>query len=178
MSSNPCIRDGCERQAAWRQRCKAHYNADLLAGVIWRRTSEERFWESVEPTGFCWTWTGNLNDAGYGRFGADGRLYLAHRYAYGLLVGPIPDGTELDHLCRTRRCVNPDHLDPVTQVVNNRRSFSWAGQNHRKTHCPQGHEYTPENTYLSRTNERHCRTCDRERTRERRAAAKKEVHSQ
>ena len=98
----------------------------------------------VDTTGECWLWTGSLDGAGYGRFtvSAERRARQAYRIAYELFVGPIPEGLTLDHLCRVRRCVNPAHLEPVTQGVNVMRSpLSVSGRNIRKAHCPRGHAY-------------------------------------
>ena len=94
----------------------------------------DRFWPKVEFTGFCWNWTAGTSAKGYGCFrlgGHDGKRTSAHRVAYELLVGPIPDGLELDHLCRNRRCVNPDHLEPVTGDENKRRSPAMAAHRSR-----------------------------------------------
>lgn len=133
--------------------------------------NEERFWSKVDTTGECWLWTSRIERSGYGRFKSSGKYHYAHRVAYGLAVGPIPDGLTIDHLCRVRNCVNPAHLEPVTQRENTLRGEGVAARNARKTHCPQGHEYTLENTCVSR-GLRHCRTCNRDRTRERRALSK------
>lgn len=108
--------------------------------------------------GDCLVWTGNAPH-GYGTFWLDGRKVRAHRFSYERFVGPIPDGLELDHLCRNTRCVNPEHLEPVTRAENLRRAH-WP--NSRKTHCKHGHEYTSENTYHWRGH-RVCRTCQKER---------------
>lgn len=124
--------------------------------------------EVDEATG-CWLWTLSRTSAGYGQAHDPRqrrRRSLAHRLSYELFVGPIPEGLQLDHLCRVRHCVNPSHLEPVTQAENMRRGM-WAS----RTHCSRGHEYTQENTYLTR-GFRECRTCHAERQREQRAAAR------
>jgi len=89
---------------------------------------------------------------------------LAHRAVYEALVGPIPKGLSLDHLCRNRACVNPEHLEPVSLVENVMRGVSPHAVNARKTHCAHGHAFTAENTYMVR-GERVCRACGRERSR-------------
>lgn len=105
----------------------------------------------------CWEWEGRVNEKGYAMYDVPGRAVKAHRYTYELLVGPIPEGLELDHLCRVRACVNPAHLEPVTHQENMRR-----GAHALKTHCPHGHTYTGENLRVrSHDNGRSCRTCDR-----------------
>lgn len=118
----------------------------------------------------CWLWDGTLLN-GYGITRAAvprrGRIVnmLVHRLAYELLVGPIPDGLEIDHLCRTPRCFNPKHMEPVTRTENNRRSNSWSGANARKTHCANGHALSGENvreSFRRGYRERVCRTCMRE----------------
>lgn len=115
---------------------------------------------SVETETGCWEWVRSRDTAGYGHLRVEGRLRKAHRVSYELLVGPIPEGLQLDHLCRNRACCNPDHLRPVTVFENIHAPGSVAtGALHAaKTHCPQGHEYTPENIYRYE-NRRHCRTC-------------------
>ena len=105
----------------------------------------------------CWLWTACVNKKGYGQVGIGGReKRLAHRVLYEAMVGPIPDGLELDHLCRTPACVRPGHLEPVTHAENMAR-----GAHSLKTHCPKGHEYTEANTRLGRGQGRKCRTCHR-----------------
>lgn len=108
----------------------------------------------------CWEWSGLKMPSGYGQISENGIHRIAHRVAYELIEGPIPDGLQLDHLCRVRHCMNPAHLEPVTPRVNVLRSTSFSAANAVKTHCPAGHEYTPENTYQRRDrNGRLCRPC-------------------
>jgi hypothetical protein len=133
--------------------------SNLIPGRQWP-PAEERFWAKVEKTDTCWLWSGHTVTNGYGTIGVDKRRVLVHRYAYELLVGPIPDGLHLDHLCRVRTCVNPDHLEPVTNRENALRGASFVAQQAAQTHCLRGHEFTPENTYVWRTS-RVCRECRR-----------------
>lgn len=130
---------------------------------------EQRFFAKVRFTSECWEWTGAVNSYGYGVIwiAAPDTKALAHRLAYEHLVGPIPEGLTLDHLCRNRRCVRPDHLEPVTSRTNVLRGEGTSAQNARLTHCRRGHPFTQENTYRppKAPNERHCRTCHRERAR-------------
>lgn len=131
---------------------------------------QDRFWSKVttSPGDDCWRWTGGLGTTGYGRIslgGRKGRQWGAHRIAWSLLRGDVPDGLELDHLCRVRSCVNPWHLEPVTHAVNSRRSSAGAVNAARlsaQTHCKRGHEFTPANTRRTRSGSRRCRECDRQ----------------
>lgn len=106
----------------------------------------------------CWLWTAYVDRKGYGVFGINQRtLVKAHRYSYELHVGPIPEGLQLDHLCRVRHCVNPAHLEPVTNQENVIRGNAARP---KLTHCKHGHEFTPENTYLHpKRGKRHCKAC-------------------
>lgn len=124
---------------------------------------QDRFdakWVLALDTG-CWEWIGARLPTGYGRFRVSvpvRRLVPAHRLAYELYIGPVTEGKVLDHLCRNRRCVNPWHLEPVTNRENLLRGVSQSAENARKTHCKQGHEFTDENTYRS-NGQRMCRAC-------------------
>lgn len=126
----------------------------------------KRFWSKVEIGGEheCWEWTG-AKSHGYGNFKAHGKFWKAHRFAYELVRDSIPHGLVLDHLCRNPGCVNPFHLEAVTQKVNVQRG------NVPKTHCLRGHERSPENL-----TDRHCKVCAKYRdrpTEERRAYQRK-----
>ena len=121
------------------------------------------FWDKVTKTSVCWIWEGAKTTNGYGVSSLRGRSIVAHRRAYLELVGPIPEGMQLDHLCRVRACVNPSHLEPVTPRENARRADLYPVGNIQssQTHCKRGHEFTPENTYTRRGRHRECRTCKR-----------------
>jgi hypothetical protein len=116
----------------------------------------------------CWPWTGARTSHGYGATTLDGRYAVASRAAYELLIGPIPEGLVLDHLCRNRACVNPAHLEPVTHQVNINRGVGCPAS---RTHCPQGHPYDEANTMHS-CGARRCRTCCRDQARAARARRK------
>ena len=137
----------------------------------------DRFWAKVNRTAGdgCWEWNSHLNRTGYGQYFHEGRAVLAHRYAYEDAVGPIPAGMVIDHLCRNHSCVRPDHLEAVTQQTNLLRGNTKASQNANKTHCPHGHEYTPENTYTPPSGSRMCRTCRHTRKQQARTKANRLV---
>lgn len=172
----------CDRPVLARGWCAKHYarwraHGDPLAIKTLRGLpDEDRFWRQVERTNDCWLWTGPVVKT-YGHLlKANNQRVLAHRFAYELLVGPIPEGLEVDHLChdpkaclppcRHRLCVNPAHLEAVTRRENNLRSGNVGGVNAAKTHCPRGHAYSAENTirgvHKSGSEYRRCRTCARE----------------
>ena len=115
----------------------------------------ERFLSKVNKTESCWLWTGYIDKKGYGIFKLD-KPKRAHRVSYELFVGPIPDGLVIDHLCRVRNCVNPEHLEPVTTKINSIRGIN---HNTLKTHCPAGHEYNEINTRITPNGKRKCRVC-------------------
>lgn len=142
-----------------------------------RPTIAERFWTKVSKSEGCWEWTGGRWANGYGQFWLRrGKNLAAHRFAYTTLVGPIPDGMTLDHLCRNRACVNPDHLEVISLRENILRGGNGAANNARKTHCPNGHPYDLFNTYEKRDGKgRMCRACMRQHNLARRAMTRKQV---
>ena len=188
-----CSVDGCDRPVSARQLCNTHYSRWWKHGdatIVIERAClplADRFWALVDRRGAdeCWLWTGGLNQNGYGSFNiseGDSRTTArAHRVAYELLVGPIPEGLEIDHVktrgCTSRACVNPAHLEPVTHTENLRRAEQVHGvatPNGRKTCCKNGHAFTPENTYRWRgTGSRQCKTCRNDRIRAFRARNKR-----
>ncbi|GAA1888085.1 hypothetical protein GCM10009837_07400 [Streptomyces durmitorensis] len=118
----------------------------------------------------CWLFTGRLSRDGYGRIYDEGKQREAYRVAYEQLIGLVPAGLELDHLCRVRRCVNPAHLEPVTPAVNKARANRvTASINERRAECKRGHALTPENTAYQNGGRRYCRPCKRITRRERQA---------
>lgn len=132
-------------------------------------TEVDRFAAKIALTDSgCIVWLAGIAGAGYGHFHTTqtpeqkARDVYAHRWSYEHHVGPIPDGLHLDHLCRTRSCVNPSHLEPVTHAENTMRGIGFGPVNAAKTHCAQGHEYLPDNTYTDPLGYRHCRTCRRQ----------------
>jgi hypothetical protein len=128
---------------------------------------EERFWSMVDKSGEHWHWLGAKTPLGYGLFWIDGHYKGAHRMAWELQHGSIPDGYVIDHICRVPSCVL--HIEPVTEQENQHRG---VGTSASKTHCPQGHPYDEENTYRTKNGKRQCRACSRARTRAWRAQCK------
>jgi hypothetical protein len=121
----------------------------------------ERFWEKVSVTPSCWNWMA-CKVYGYGRIKISGKQLLAHRVSYEALKGKIPEGLQLDHLCKNRACVNPDHLEIVTQLENWERGLSPPRLNRDKTSCKRGHPLDVINTYVSKDGTRYCRACNLE----------------
>jgi hypothetical protein len=121
------------------------------------------FWKRVERRGLgeCWPWMGALA-LGYGRLCIGGKQRWAHRLAYELLVGPIPEDKQIDHLCRNRRCVNPGHMEVVTQRENLLRGMGPSAMAARQTHCIHGHPLFGENARVV-NGRRRCRACERAR---------------
>jgi hypothetical protein len=133
-------------------------------------------WKNVDPrkrilsgalvdaeTG-CWVWQRQISTSGYGMTSYQGKYMGAHRAVYLLEKGEIPEGLELDHLCRNRACINPEHLEPVTRRENLLRGETRTARRARQTHCKRGHEFTPENTIID-GGTRRCRACKNERDR-------------
>lgn len=166
---NRCSVDGCERRSEARGYCHGHYQRVRRGSPVggpFPETPLERFVAKVEVNGDCWVWVGATD--GDGRYGAfydssTGKVMRAHRWAYENIAGEQIEEV-LDHLCRRTLCVNPDHLEPVSQHQNILRG-GWApATNARKTHCKRGHEFTPENTEVAdaKTGKgRRCRECAR-----------------
>jgi hypothetical protein len=194
MSWSRCSIEGCDSTRrgghGW---CRKHYqrwkrNGDPLLVRRIIGDDDARFWSQVRKTEHCWIWTGHTH-RGYGYWNLGGTPRATHRYPYETIHGAVPKELHLDHLCHTwdrrhcpggdecphRRCVNPDHLEPVTPAVNALRSNSLPALNAEKTHCGKGHAFSPENTYVTLEGWRKCRTCERETNREatRRYKAKK-----
>jgi HNH endonuclease len=171
-----CTIEDCGKKHLARGWCGKHYQrwkkyGDPLFVVLDReQTVEERFWSKVNKDGpvpehrpelgQCWVWTAGLVE-GYGAFSIDNHQHKAHILSYTWAKGEIPEDWERDHLCRNRACVRPDHLEAVTHWINVARGISPHGVNAAKTHCPQGHEYTPENTRINNKGQRVCIMCAR-----------------
>lgn len=174
QSTRKCCIDGCENPFHGRGMCRGHYMEwwrgyrELPDYTPPRKpTKRERFLAKVDKTTSeygCWFWTANTYNNGYSQFQHE----PGHRYSYREFKGEIPDGYEIDHLCMTRICVNPDHLEAVTPTENNLRGYSgnvaaarMIEKSKQRTHCARGHEFTEDNEYRSPGNPtwRVCRKC-------------------
>lgn len=120
----------------------------------------DRFWSRVDASGDCWLWMGGTNSRGYGYFWDGTKQLAAHRFVWELLVGTIADGLQIDHLCRIKRCVNPDHLEPVTPRENIYRGVNMVALHAKKIHCANGHLLLGVNLKVT-PRQRKCRTCMR-----------------
>ena len=177
VSGKVCSVASCDSPVDCKGLCRAHYKRLRKYGDPEGRPTRDRDarFDSycVTTAEGCIQWISTIQSMGYGQFGiGKGHSVLAHRYAYERAYGPIPEGLVIDHLCRNRRCVNPEHLEAVTNLENMRRGAGYALINGMRNSCIHGHEYTPENTYTNPSDPtaRRCRTCARERDRKRKAA--------
>ena len=176
MTNRMCWVGSCREPYDKWGMCTAHEKQWLLEHprikTRYHGTNDDRFQKYVEvghggwgaTREGCWHWLSSLSDHGYGLFGksqGDGKsaLVRAHRYSYELYTGPIPEGMDLDHLCRVRPCVNPEHLEAVLPATNILRGTGPSAVHAVKTHCPQKHLYSPENTKISTSGARICRKC-------------------
>lgn len=164
MAKGTCSEPSCNRPHVARGWCDAHYAKERRDGQFAPLSSTERFWAKVDRSDAsgCWLWTGADDRHGYGQVRINYRLVGAHRFAYELLVGPIPSGLQIDHLCRVPLCVNPAHLEPVTRKENAQRGIGAQRTRERRaarTHCQRGHPFDEANTYIQKNGGRVCRTC-------------------
>jgi hypothetical protein len=113
-----------------------------------------------EPNSGCWIWIGADDGGRYGNAWVNGKLVKAHRASYEMHRGPIPAGMQIDHLCRVKCCVNPDHLEAVTDAENRQRAKSW-NPNRLKRECPEGHPYSGDNLHIRPNGNRRCKHCSR-----------------
>lgn len=167
MAKSTCSVDGCDKRVVGFGLCPKHYRRLKLYGdpyttQVIRGDDDKRFWSKVDFTGDCWIWTAAVDKDGYGRFRTPTTHIRAHRWAWERVNGPIPEGLMIDHLCRNPGCVNPAHLEPVTNRENQLRGVGFPAKNVARTHCPKGHPYNTENTRHHK-GRRICRTCERER---------------
>lgn len=165
-----CSVEDCTNPHFGRGWCVAHYTRwkrhgdPMHGGPVGHRSIEERFWSKVyfpPCEGDCWTWAAHRNKLGYGLLWGGSSAVYAHRVAYELVIGSIPSGLVIDHLCRNHACVNPSHLEPVTLAENTRRGVGVSVVSASKTHCPQGHPYDDDNTLREHDGRRRCKTCIR-----------------
>lgn len=172
---NPCTVGDCVKPQKAFGYCPTHYAQFKRTGSVWQRpTVEERFFRLFLLSDDSGCWSNDTQRQTYAEFEG----MSAHRWAYEHFVGPIPDGLQLDHLCRNTHCANPSHLEPVTAQENLRRSTNFVADNMRKTHCPTGHPYSDQNTRMT-SGKRTCIQCKRaestRQNRKRRAKPLQEV---
>lgn len=183
MPKSTCSISECQNPVLSRGWCRMHYQRwkkhgnpeTTLMPTRVNGSTDDRFRAKILPADSegCRLWRGAMYPSGYGCFLFNGSNTGAHRASYEMHVGPIPEGLEIDHVCHTRdtlcrggvtckhrRCVTPEHLEPVTQAENNRRGRSPAAEHGRKTHCVNNHPFTEENTY-NHNGKRTCKTCRR-----------------
>lgn len=136
----------------------------VLGGAVVKKNDEIDIWAQVFVTDGCWHWLGVLKN-GYGVVNWNSRMWRAHRLVYELRIGAIPAGLQLDHLCRNRSCVNPAHLEPVTNRENVLRGDGVTARNSKKTHCKHGHALAGNNVEARHGGGRECRECHLQRNR-------------
>lgn len=176
MTDRTCTINGCDNALVAKGLCRKHYQRQHTRGTVAPRvepTDAERFMAQVDKQqNDCWHWTGHIGESGYGQFRLGGKYPRAHRAAYKLFIGPIPDGLQVDHDCHNqdlncndgpdcphRRCVNPAPLVARTALQNIMAGRTPAAKNAAKTHCDHGHEFTAANTYVYPNGRRACRRC-------------------
>lgn len=173
-----CDNPSCENRHYGRGMCSRHYQrwragtydpeTGLDTTTFYAKTPEERLDKYVPYRGEgCWPWAGSINiDTGYGQCTSVNGMTAAHRWVYEQLVGPVPAGMHLDHLCRNRWCVRPGHLEPVSNKENAHRGLGGPLGSALRTECSRGHDVTnPDNVYVSPKGKRMCRPCIRIRKR-------------
>lgn len=138
-------------------RFKRHKDPLIIKRVYPKRalSLKERIENKILKTDKCWLWQGEIRKNGYGSIRINKKNYTIHRVYYELNKGQIPTGLTIDHLCRIKNCINPDHLEPVTLIENLKRGYGIGVQNSNKTYCPKGHEYNG----VDKNGHRLCLTC-------------------
>lgn len=166
-----CTIDNCPRKYHARGFCSLHYERlrrfgdPLRCGSVVVGDDEKRFWSHVDKTPTCWFWKGSLTQ-GYGYLKIKGKNTSSHRFSYELLREKIPFGKVLDHLCRTRSCVNPDHLEVVSNKENILRGVGLGAIESRMVNCKYGHPLQGNNLYIRLDGKRRCRLCNKNAAKE------------